>query len=288
MKKRTHAFIALRRNMAPLLRHLLEHSSLLRAVGVKVMSWYLKPVVEWDGHTVSVDPTDFGVSFELESTGEYEAATMAYCKKILKPGMVFVDVGANIGLYTLMAARQVGPTGHVYSFEPDSGNGALLQKNVKQNGYDNVIFVQKAVSDYSGSCTLFQSGFNTADHRIYNVSKGRKQVTIDCVSLDEYFSPDQRIDIVKMDIEGAEGAVIKGMDRILRRDNCPQLIVECWPSELRKTGTDPLTLFASLEKRGFALSIIDDATGVITPRDAASAVEECKRKEFANILCIRH
>ncbi|MFA6523262.1 MAG: FkbM family methyltransferase [Candidatus Peribacteraceae bacterium] len=286
-KKGTIFFVRLRRALAPSLRFILEHCGPLRFLGVTLMSWYLKPVVQWDGHTVSVDPTDFGVTFELESTGEYEATTMSLCKKLLQPGMVFVDVGANIGLFTLMAARQVGPAGHVYSFEPGAANCVLLRKNVEQNGYHNVTPVQKAVTDRSGSAILHQSGFNKADHRTYHVSKGRKQVAIECVSLDEYFPPDARIDVIKMDIEGAEGAALRGMQRILRSPHPPKLVMECWPPMLVKAGTDPLRLLQSLEEMGFALSLIDDAADVVTPLDAASILKICEEHDVGNVLCVR-
>ncbi len=286
MQKGTYTFIKLRRALAPSLRYLLEHSAPLRYLGVKMMSWFLKPIVQWDGHTVSVDPKDFGVSCELEFTGEYEATTMAYCKKTLKPDMVFVDIGANIGLFTLMAARQVGSAGHIYSFEPDAGNCALLRKNVEQNGYGNVTLIQKAISDRSGTCTLFQSECNMGDHRTYQVSKGRKRVTIECVSLDDYFPVDARIDMIKMDIEGAEEAAIRGMDRILNSAHHPQLILEFFPSLLTKAGADPLRLLQSLEQRRFTLSTIDDATGAITELDATSIVRECRLKSVVNVLCV--
>lgn len=287
MKKSTTAFVKLRRALAPILRHLLEHVGPLRYVGVTMMSWYLRPTVQWDGHTVSVDPIDFGVSFELESTGEYEVASMNYCKSVLKPGMTFVDVGANIGLFSLMAARQVGEAGKVFSFEPGAGNCALLRKNMEQNGYKCVTAVQKAVSDYSGSCTLFQSGFNTADHRIYDVSKGRTQVQIECVSLDDHFPAGTHIDMIKMDIEGAEGAGVRGMERILQENKKIQLLIECWPSMLKKAGTDAMELFGSIEKKGFVLSVIDDATGKIVPLPATQAVQMCIDNDVANILCVR-
>ncbi len=285
MQKGTYFFVKLRRALAPLLRYLLEQSSILRFFGVTAMRWYLKPVTEWDGHTVHVNPSDFGVSFELESTGEYEAMSMKCCKEILKPGMVFVDVGANIGLFSLMAARQVGPEGHVYAFEPGAGNCALLRKNMEQNGYKNVTVIEKAVSDKSGTCTLYESGFNPADHRTYHVSKGRKQVTIQSISLDEYFPADARIDMLKMDIEGAEETAIRGMERVL--GICPVLLLECWPSMLAKAGTDAVKLFKNLEERGYKLSLVDDAGGAVTPMSAEEAVRYCTENEVANVLCVR-
>jgi len=287
MKKGTYFFVKLRRAIAPVLRYLLEHCGPLRFVGVKLMSLYLKPVVEWDGHTVSVNTTDFGVAFELESTGQYEATSMKCCKNGLKPGMTFVDVGANIGLFSLAAGKVVGQTGRVYAFEPDSGNCALLKRNMEQNGYAKVTIVAKAVSDRSGTCMLFESEFNKGDHRTYEVSKGRKHVTIETVSLDAYFPAGTRIDMIKMDIEGAEEAALKGMDRIIDENPKLQMIIECWPAGLKENGTDALTMFRSLEQKGFTFTLIDDAEDTVTPFDAKTAVKECWKKSVANILCTK-
>ena len=285
--KRNYAFLRIRQTFSPAVRFLLEHSAPLRFLGGKLLSWYVKPEMEWDGHTVAVNPKDFGVALELQSTGEYEVATIAYCKKMLKPGMVFVDVGANIGLFTLMAARQVGPAGHVYAFEPDAGNSAFLRKNIERNGYRNVTCIAKAISDRSGTCTLFLSESNPSDHRTYHVSHGRKSISIECVSLDEFFPVDARIDMIKMDIEGAEGIALKGMNRILTAEHPPELIIECFPSKLEKVGADPLRLLQSLEEKGFLLSIIDDALGTMRPLDAASIIRECRKISLANVLCVR-
>ncbi len=201
--------------------------------------------------------------------------------------MVFVDIGANIGLFTLTAARVIGPTGHVYAFEPGNDNCAYLRKNIEQNGYKNVTVIEKAVTDKTGTCTLFQSEFNPADHRIYEAYKDRKKVEIECITLDAYFKEGTRIDMIKMDIEGSEELAVKGMDRILRTTPNLQLVVECWPSMLTKAGTDPVKLFRSLEEKGFALSVIDDAAKTITPMSAEKAVQKSWDNDVANILCVR-
>jgi FkbM family methyltransferase len=288
MDKGTSFFIRLRRSLAPILRRMLESSTILRRIGMKLMSWHLKPVFQWDGHTVHMNPSDFGVSFELQSTGEYEGASMDYVRRTLQPGMVFVDVGANIGLFTLTAARQIGANGRVFAFEPGNDNCALLRKNVEVNNYTgNVTVIEKAVSNKSGTCTLFKSEFNPADHRIYEVSKDRKSMEIECIALDDYFKPGNRIDMIKMDIEGAEELAIKGMERILTETKKLQLVVECWPSMLAKAGTDPVALFTSLQNKGFSLSVIDDAAKTITPMDAAKAVQFSWDNDVANILCVR-
>ncbi len=90
-------------------------------------------------------------------------------QNLIKPGQTVIDVGANIGYYnTLQFAKLVGPTvSRVYAFEPDPDNFALLRKNVAQNGYANVVCIQKAVSDQTSKLKLFRNSQNHGDHRIY-------------------------------------------------------------------------------------------------------------------------
>jgi predicted methyltransferase len=81
---------------------------------------------------------------------QYEPETSALMKRIIREGMTVFDLGAHVGYYTLLAAEQVGVTGHVFAFEPDPENYAVLIKNVELNGYKNVTFINMAISDMSG------------------------------------------------------------------------------------------------------------------------------------------
>lgn len=282
----TYYFGKLRSALAPPLRGVLEYCGPIRALGLKVLEWRLRSTVQVDGHVVHINPRDFGIAFELQSTGEYEGRTMALCKESLQPGMTFVDVGAHVGLYTLQAARKVGPTGRVFAFEPDPGNFAYLKKNVEENGYKNVTLVNKAVTDATGILKLYQSSFNTGDHRTYVVSKTRKSIDIETVSLDDFFRDlPGKVDVVKMDIEGAEEKALQGMQHILQTPAL-RLFIECCPDFLRQAGTDPLALLQNLEK-GFRLHIIDDTAGTDAPSDAQSILQICDQKSYANVLCVR-
>jgi FkbM family methyltransferase len=282
----TYLFGKLRSLLAPPMRVALEYCPPLRALGLKMLEMRLKPTVNVNGHTVHINPRDFGIAFELQSTGEYEGKTMELCIGSLQPGMTFVDVGAHVGLYTLEAARKVGPTGRVYSFEPDPGNFELLSKNVKENGYTNVTLVNKAVSDADGTLTLYRSNFNTGDHRTYFVAKARKGVEIGTVALDRFFANlHAKVDVVKIDIEGAEEKALKGMHHVLQTPGL-KLFIECCPDFLRQAGTDPLALLKGLEAH-FHLSVIDDATHSLKPADAEAILKICKDKSYANVLCVR-
>src|SRR4051812_36357932 len=103
----------------------------------------LKPTtVDVLGHRIHLDPND---SLLLSVNGVYEETEARLFEQSIRPGDVVVDVGGHIGYYTLLAARAVGATGHVYAFEPERGNFALLAENVAANGYaDRVTAVNKA------------------------------------------------------------------------------------------------------------------------------------------------
>jgi len=116
------------------------------------------------GHEMFLDPTDSIVSPTLLRDGYFEPYETTLIESEIRPGDVVLDIGANIGYYTLIFARLVGERGRVYAFEPDPTNFRLLKKNVRANGYQNVIFVKKAVADSSGSMPLYLCPDNKGDH----------------------------------------------------------------------------------------------------------------------------
>ena len=113
----------------------------------------LKPsTVEVLGHRIHLDPGD---SLLLSVNGAYEESEARLFEQSIRPGDVVVDIGANIGYYTLLAARAAGPQGHVYAFEPERGNYGLLTRNLAENGYTNVSAHDTAVMAQSGEQRIF-------------------------------------------------------------------------------------------------------------------------------------
>src|SRR5262249_36182110 len=150
------------------------------------------------------------------ANGVYEPFETGLLQNQLRPGDVVVDVGANIGYYTLLFARCVGPRGRVFAFEPDQTNFDLLRRNVERNGYTNVTLVRKAVAAQSGKLRLYLCEDNKGDHRTYDSHDGRPSLEIDAVSLDDYFAGERgSIALIKMDIQGAEEGALRGMRRLL-------------------------------------------------------------------------
>jgi len=145
------------------------------------------------GHRLYAPKNDRYLSLWLRKLGLSEAFECTMISQLCRPGMFAADVGANLGFYSLLLARLVGPTGRVWAFEPDSLNFAWLQKNIAANGYSNITAVNKAVGAASGKQGLYLSDIHTGDHHTYP-SDQRKSVLIEAVALDDFFSPDQRID----------------------------------------------------------------------------------------------
>ena len=127
--------------------------------------------VEIDGHKLFLDPLD---SLSLSIDGAYGKLETDLIKESVQQGDVVLDLGANIGYYTLIFARLVGPQGRVFAFEPDPENFRLLERNVKENHYTNVVAINKAVSNKTERLKLYLSDDNKADHRIYDSHDSRR------------------------------------------------------------------------------------------------------------------
>jgi len=193
----------------------------------------------------------------------YEPCILEIVNREVRKNDVVLDIGANIGYFTLIFARLVGEGGKVFAFEPDPINFELLKKNIEINGYKNVVLVQKAVSEKSETAKLYVSEINKGDHRIYDSGPDdvRKVVEIETVRLDDYFQDYAgKINFVKIDTQGAEGAVISGFLSTLQKDQCKntKIITEFWPKGEWIFHTDSKQTLASFLDLGFKLYDIDE------------------------------
>ena len=144
--------------------------------------------------------------------------------------MTFVDVGANIGYYTVIGARLVGPTGRVHAFEPHLGIRAKLRDNIERNGFDNVVVHGDAMAETTGTVAFFASAVDQ-NQGISSIIPGagrEASAPVPSVSLDDFAERIRpaRVDLVKMDIEGAELQVIAGGHRTLAAADAPAIIFE--------------------------------------------------------------
>jgi len=249
---------------------------------------HLKPsgivLIDVQGSKMYVNSRDVGVTPFLLEWGCYEKYETELFKRLVKKGMVVVDIGANIGYYTLLAAHLVGDEGKVFAFEPDPYNYDLLCKNIDVNGYRNVIPVQKAVSSKSGETELFLDKSNLGGHSLSeaNVDKGAS-ITVEVTSLDDYFkNKDCEIDVIKMDVQGSEMEVLEGMTNTINQSDNLKIITEFWPIGLRNTGSSPAGFLNKLVEYGFALYQIGQHLELI---DVNNSLRLCSDKKFTTLLC---
>jgi FkbM family methyltransferase len=163
--------------------------------------------------------------------GTFEISETRLVQAFLRPGMTFLDVGAHIGYYTLIAARLVGDAGRVHSFEPGREMRAHLEANVARNDLHNVEIHPQALAEQTGEVGFYPSALasNQGISSIVVSGDGRAApVTVPSLSLDDFASGlgGRRIDFLKMDIEGAELQVIRGGQRLLRGADAPPMIFE--------------------------------------------------------------
>jgi FkbM family methyltransferase len=147
--------------------------------------------------------------------GCYEAESQAACVRRVAPGMVAFDLGANVGFYTLLLSRLVGPRGRVYAFEPSPQALGYLRRHVSMNAPGNVVVCEAAVGAVSGEATFVEGESLSTGRTVDDIpAPGR---VVPQVALDDfvYAVGNPAPDFIKMDIEGGEAAALAGMRRVL-------------------------------------------------------------------------
>ena len=203
-----------------------------------------------------------GLALSISHYGTYEELEAKIMEEKIEMGNIVVDVGANIGLHTLNMARIVGSTGQVFAFEPDPSNFEILKKNVKINNYKNIILEQKAVGDKHGRTTLYQSD-HPGKHRIFpQTEQAKSQVQVELTNLDNYFDSDMidKINFIKIDVEGLEFSVLKGMKNILKNSKKIKILFEFMPENTMEVGFTPIELLNYLTSNDFKLYCMDNKT----------------------------
>jgi FkbM family methyltransferase len=195
-------------------------------------------LVELDRFKMFVRLNDFFVGAVLAKDKSYEPNVTNEICRLLAPGMVFVDVGANIGYFTLLAAALVGPTGRVIAFEPNTDNCDLLKRSITANAYDNISLNSYAVAESEQEFQLDVGGTSSngrvIDFSPQAVAGDGPLRLIKAVALDHFLAGEARIDVIKMDIEGAEPRALQGMEQIITRHR-PILITEFSPQLIEVT-----------------------------------------------------
>jgi FkbM family methyltransferase len=213
--------------------------------------------------------TDAHVSKHIAEQGVWENFETQLLMQSLCAGATFVDVGANIGYYSIVASPLVGSTGRVFAFEPERDNFSLLEKNIQHNQLTNITAVAAALSYADSDAELFLNEENRGDHQIFQQSLGestpqRTRQAIRLLNGADYFlsagdsQPVDRIDVLKVDTQGAEFSVMSGLLPLIKK-SLPsiKIILEFTPYSLRQAGSSGMALLDLVDELALPMNLID-------------------------------
>lgn len=219
----------------------------------------------------------------------FEAREIQHLANFARPGAWIIDVGANVGSFTVPFCRWVSDGGKVLAFEPERRNLESLENAVSRAGLSGrVVIVAGGAADSTRSGRLAINDDHPADHRLIDKS------TSDGVAIDLFAIDDLMRDhghppcaLIKIDVQGAEAAVIEGARETIRRAR-PALFVEIDDDALRQQGSSAAALLAILRDMGYSPSVFD-ADGTPKPKDTATLLEFVSRRgAYADVLFLTH
>lgn len=217
----------------------------------------------------------------LHYSGVWEPMETRHFTALLGQGYTVLDIGANIGYYTLIASRLVGASGRVFAFEPGKQTFARLSRNVAINNLQNTYLNDCALGDQTCEVTFYHSpGNNSGSNSLFLLERSGSEA-VRMTTLDSFILQNEigHIDLVKMDVEGAEVKVLRGGMGLFSRRDAPLLMTEVNPACLQAAGTSADELFSMLREFGYRISEIT-STGL-------RKLERWKRRTHGNILAIK-
>ncbi len=198
------------------------------------------------------------ISRVLRRHGLWEAASSWFCLHYVRQGDIAVDVGANIGYYTLLLSTLVGVDGLVHAFEPEPGNLALLHENLRINGCTNVVVYPAALADRQDQCPLYLCPTNRGDHRL-GFLPDRDMISVAVTTADLILTMlPNRTSLFKIDVQGAEEHVLRGMRGLIEQNRQDlTILMELCPGQLPSMGSTYDSLLAYLEEMDARFLLFD-------------------------------
>lgn len=245
---------------------------------------------------MSLDPRNGYIDEKIFDKGYFEEEMLDAFMHYLKPGMTFVDIGANIGQHTLFVSRVVGPTGNVISFEPIPHLYEQIKRSVEANAMNNIKIVHAGCGEKEETKTLYINKANIGGSSVIPLSSDKKEeeISIHIIKAEETLLPYNKINLVKIDVEGYEYQAFLGMEKIIARDT-PVLFIEYTPSfyKRNKQGNgedDGILLLTLLQKYGYKIKDLEgkfiyDSTDLVTwGREFDASTKELPHQQ-TNIIC---
>jgi len=238
-------------------------------------------------------PTDVGAMYlhrddevitpTILKTGGWEPDEAAFLRSVLRPGAGFLDVGANIGYFTLLASVVVGPLGRVFAVEPEPQNLDLLRANAWRNRAWNVRILPVAAQAETGYVGLRVSPVNRGDHQVVDASTHTAGL-VPAARLDEMLKGTS-VDVIKVDVQGVDHDVVEGLSEVIAQNPGIVLMCEFWLTGMEQRGVDPTAVIARYEQLGFRVGLLGPA-GRVSQTTSDEVIAACRAGEndFVNVV----
>lgn len=259
----------------------------------RLASWRIKCLL---GRAATIDLRRWGVRMLLPprwrgvgkliyALRDYYEPELVYLEKLLSPGKVFVDAGANFGIYTVMASKAVGEMGRVISFEPSSRAFPVLRRNIAINGFKNVLAFPVALADKAGKALLYHHSAVGSDALAKDSTFGPNAYAqnIETESLDNVVRQTsvKKVDVIKMDVQGAEELVLRGAMDILISMR-PVIMFEYHAQGALSLGLEPNGTWDLLDGLGYYFQCVEQrgtATLLLSPPNTIANVVAIHRSQ---------
>lgn len=220
--------------------------------------------------------------------GTIEATERAFFRQELQPGQVFFDIGANLGLFTLTAAKRVGPSGRVFAFEPSAREARLLQHNIDQNGFKNVTIVRGALSDHEGEARFAvatDGGTNSLAKTTHPEQVIQNWETVPLTTLDAFVAKHaiERVHMMKIDVEGGECDVLRGGSALFSRADAPVVLSEFCDLTAAGFNSSGAALYDAWTAYGYALHELVGDGSKLTLKPVARQTQY----DYANLVAVK-
>jgi FkbM family methyltransferase len=247
--------------------------------------------LKFDDILMVIEERDRLLGPRLIMNGIYEKGLTAYFRSIAGEIETFVDVGANIGYYTVLLGKHLRRRGRLFAFEPDRANFALLQRNAQINWIDkpNIVLECLAVSETSGTATIHRNSEKPANTSLLAPTDHESALNafetyeVPTISLDEYFrESEMRIDLMKIDVEGHELATLRGARDTLAANPDIRLVFEWDPARWERCDVVPDDVLGFLDEIGFTAAMVSSRGAIELISHA-----ELANLNYGNLLCTR-
>ncbi len=241
--------------------------------------------IEIHGATVVLNPTDPVVSGALHF-GVYEKAETRFFKSACRDGMTFLDVGANLGYYTALATRAVGPNGRVLAVEPDPDSFGYLEQTIAANAVGNVQAFPVAASDAPATLPLYISTDNRGDNRLYASGEDRPQVEVTARPLDALLRENKidKVDLIKIDVQGYEPKVIAGLRETITASPNLTLLTEFWPQGIDEAGENANDFLQTLRGLGLTLHELQPDGSLAELTNDTDLIARHQGRRYTNLI----